>query len=246
MKYIVSFKDESEIPYLVKCDFQPLEEFICDAERAIIQKHFDYADTRNYVILYRCLRATLLLEKYVVHNYKEAYVHFCRLYIKTGIFPKEYGKTIRRVYLSMNRSINQLDKPELPAVTKLNFREVCKCFYILRDYCYKRLNMYEGLEGDAAMSSEHMGKRLTWEEIKRYFPHQVVGLVDCMPEGEFDIETAVVKYTDKTTPYETLVDKVFLGEIRVVSTDYEDDNLFRFQVNRQTIEGLIWDEENRN
>lgn len=141
MKYIVSFEDESEIPYLVKCDFTRTELFIGDAELAIKLKMFDYADARLYVILYRCLRATLLLEKYVVHNYKEAYVHFCRLYIKTGIFPKEYGKTIRRVYLSMNRSINQLDKPALPAVTKQNFREVSKYFDVLKGYCYKRLKI---------------------------------------------------------------------------------------------------------
>ncbi|WP_027406871.1 hypothetical protein [Anaerovibrio sp. RM50] len=79
------------------------------------------------------------------------------------------------------------------------------------------------------MSSEHMGKRLTWEEIKRYFPHQVVGLVDCKPEGKFDIESAVVKYTDKTTPYDILEIKAFDGEIIMISTDYEYDTVFRFQ-----------------
>lgn len=63
MKYIVSFEDESEIPYLVKCDFTRAELFIGDAELAIKQKMFDYADARLYVILYRCLRATLLLKK---------------------------------------------------------------------------------------------------------------------------------------------------------------------------------------
>lgn len=141
MKYIVSFNDESELPYLIKCDFERAEEIIYDAELAIIQKHFDYADTRNYVILYRCLRATLLLEKYVVHNYKEAYVHFCRLYIKTGIFPKEYGKNTKRIYWSMNRSLNQMYESELPAVTKLNFREVRKYFNVMKDYCYKRLKI---------------------------------------------------------------------------------------------------------
>ena len=73
------------------------------------------------------------------------------------------------------------------------------------------------------MSAENIGKRMTWEEIKKCFPHQVVGLVDCLPEGKIDIESAIVKYTNKTTPYEILVDKAFLGEIIIVSTDYEDD-----------------------
>ena len=68
-----------------------------------------------------------------------------------------------------------------------------------------------------------MTERLTWSEIKRRYPNQVVGLVDCLPEGEIDIESAIVKYTSETTPYTTLEEKAFDGEIIMVNTNYEND-----------------------
>ena len=68
-----------------------------------------------------------------------------------------------------------------------------------------------------------MTERMTWEEIKKRYPNQVVGLVDCLPEDEIDIESAKVKYTSETTPYSTLEEKAFDGEIIMVHTDYEND-----------------------
>lgn len=45
-----------------------------------------------------------------------------------------------------------------------------------------------------------MEERLTWKQIVERYPGQWVGLVDveCEPDNEATIVSAVVKYTDKT------------------------------------------------
>ncbi len=45
-----------------------------------------------------------------------------------------------------------------------------------------------------------MEKRLTWEQIKQKYPNQWVGLVDVkyIEDDGISVESAVVKYTDKT------------------------------------------------
>ena len=66
-------------------------------------------------------------------------------------------------------------------------------------------------------------KRMTWEEIKKAYPKQVVGLVDCEPNNG-NWKTAVVKYTDATTPYDIMEEKAFDGEIFIISTSIGEDN----------------------
>jgi len=65
------------------------------------------------------------------------------------------------------------------------------------------------------------GKRMTWKEIKEAYPNQVVGLVDCEPQNSW--KTAIVKYTDATTPYKIMEEKAFDGEIFMISTSVGDD-----------------------
>lgn len=43
-----------------------------------------------------------------------------------------------------------------------------------------------------------MSERLTWEEIQERYPDQWVGLVDITWKNDANIESAVVKYVDKT------------------------------------------------
>ena len=66
------------------------------------------------------------------------------------------------------------------------------------------------------------GKRMTWAEIKKAYPKQLVGLVDCKPE-DVGFETAVVKYTSENTTREELYDRAFDGEIYLLSTTFDDD-----------------------
>ncbi len=57
-----------------------------------------------------------------------------------------------------------------------------------------------------------MTERLTWDEIKRRYPHQNVGLIDCLPDS-LNIDSAVVKYTEKDTSYDEMCLMAFMGEI---------------------------------
>ena len=43
-----------------------------------------------------------------------------------------------------------------------------------------------------------MSNRLTWKEIVERYPDQWVGLVDINWKNEANVESAVVKYSDKT------------------------------------------------
>jgi len=43
-----------------------------------------------------------------------------------------------------------------------------------------------------------MAQRLTWKEIQEKYPDQWVGLVDIVWQDESNIESAIVKYADKS------------------------------------------------
>ena len=58
-----------------------------------------------------------------------------------------------------------------------------------------------------------MAERLTWKQIQEKYPDQWVGLVDVQYRGDdgISVESAVVKYTDKTKS--ELTRMVLKGEI---------------------------------
>lgn len=43
-----------------------------------------------------------------------------------------------------------------------------------------------------------MGERLTWKEIQEKYPDQWVGLIDIEWYNQSTVQSAIVKYTDKT------------------------------------------------
>ena len=43
-----------------------------------------------------------------------------------------------------------------------------------------------------------MSERLTWQQIQEKYPDQWIGLVDITWKNDANIESAVVKYVDKT------------------------------------------------
>lgn len=68
-------------------------------------------------------------------------------------------------------------------------------------------------------------ERLTWEEIQKKYPQQWVGLVDVkyIDDDGISVESAIVKYTDKTKS--ELTRMVLRGEIDSCYTD--PDGLFQ-------------------
>ena len=70
-------------------------------------------------------------------------------------------------------------------------------------------------------------ERLTWPQIKEKYPHQNVGLVDIeCGINSISVKSAIVKYTSNDTSYEELCIRTFAGEIQMMYTTLEEDDLF--------------------
>lgn len=63
--------------------------------------------------------------------------------------------------------------------------------------------------------------RMTWDEIVRKYPGQWVGLTDVESEDGANVDTAVVKYTDKTAD-ELLMMQLQDDSLRSVYTTPDD------------------------
>lgn len=70
-----------------------------------------------------------------------------------------------------------------------------------------------------------MTERMTWDEIVEKYPHQNVGLIDCIPNS-INFDTAIVKCSEKEKSYSELVRMAAKGEIFLMHTDIngEDDS----------------------
>ena len=84
---------------------------------------------------------------------------------------------------------------------------------------------------------EKMGankERLTWSQIKAKYPYQNVGLMDIeCGINSISVESAIVKYTDNDTSYEELCMRTFAGEIQMMYTTSEEEEL-------EGILGKLW------
>ena len=63
---------------------------------------------------------------------------------------------------------------------------------------------------------------MTWEEIKKAYPHQNLGLIKCLPDSN-NIESAIVKYTEKEISYDNLCLMAIKGEIALRYTTIDED-----------------------
>ena len=76
------------------------------------------------------------------------------------------------------------------------------------------------------MVDQMNGERLTWEEIVQKYPHMNVGLVDVETGiNDADIKSAVVKCTDKDTPYGEMFRAAYRNEIMMCYTTRDEDVL---------------------
>lgn len=78
----------------------------------------------------------------------------------------------------------------------------------------------------------YMPERLTWKEIQEKYPDQWVGLIEVKykPDNDATIESAVVKYVDKSKDELTLMQIQTNGEILGRYTT--PDNVFQLGVVR--------------
>lgn len=77
-------------------------------------------------------------------------------------------------------------------------------------------------------------ERLTWKQMKIKYPYQTVGLVDVECAGNsISVKSANVKYTSEDTPYEELCMRAVAGEISMLYTTGEEEEL-------EGILGKLW------
>ncbi len=68
--------------------------------------------------------------------------------------------------------------------------------------------------------------RLTWEEIKKKYPHQYVGLTEVeYGRNKASVISAIVKYTDKNIAYNDMLLMYIRGEILLRYTTLDEDEL---------------------
>ena len=70
-------------------------------------------------------------------------------------------------------------------------------------------------------------RRMTWEEIKKKYPHRQVGLVDVIwtNNDNTNVESAIVKCTDIDMSLEDMADQIFDGAIQTIAyTTPEDES----------------------
>lgn len=67
-----------------------------------------------------------------------------------------------------------------------------------------------------------MNQRLTWNEIKKKYPSQWVGMVDVKKKNDIDIESAVVKYTEKDMTSDEMALATVKGEMVACYTTPDD------------------------
>lgn len=67
-----------------------------------------------------------------------------------------------------------------------------------------------------------MGQRMTWEEIKERYPHQNVGLVDCLPDKN-NIKSAIVICSEEDTSYDDICLMAVRGKCKMTYTTLDED-----------------------
>ena len=71
-----------------------------------------------------------------------------------------------------------------------------------------------------------MNETLTWEEIKRKYPHTYVGLTNIIyGPNNASVNKATVSYTDKDTSIDKLYLMYIKGDIKLRYTTLDEDEL---------------------
>lgn len=66
-------------------------------------------------------------------------------------------------------------------------------------------------------------KRLTWDEIVQTYPNQQVGLSEVEWDNEATVKSAIVAYTEETTPRRVIISIAMLSGGSIVSENTTQD-----------------------
>lgn len=68
-----------------------------------------------------------------------------------------------------------------------------------------------------------MEERLTWKQIKEKYPSQWVGMIDCKMKDGINIESAIVKYTEKDMSSDQMAYETIKGNMIARYTTLNDE-----------------------
>jgi uncharacterized protein (UPF0332 family) len=71
---------------------------LTSAEKSIENEDYDFASSRAYYAVFYFMQAILSTEGLTFSKHSASIAEFGRSFIKTGIFPKEYGKYIQNLF----------------------------------------------------------------------------------------------------------------------------------------------------
>lgn len=83
---------------------QKASDMLASAYRDMDAEDYASANNRAYYCIFHAMRAVLALDNEDYQKHSAVIARFSQKYIKTGVFPREYGKLISNASLIRNRS----------------------------------------------------------------------------------------------------------------------------------------------
>ena len=115
------------------------------AKRDLEAKDYASANNRAYYAIFHGIRAVLALDGEDYKKHSAVIARFTQLYLKSEIFPKEYGKTISHASLIRNRSdyedffiCSNSDTEKLVSDAEVFLKDICN--YLENQYSARRQN----------------------------------------------------------------------------------------------------------
>lgn len=90
--------NQEELTGTIQQMFQKANRSISAAKRHIQEGDYDFASSRAYYAVFYAMQATLLAGKFSFSKHSSVISLFNQHYVKTGIFPKEFGRSISRLF----------------------------------------------------------------------------------------------------------------------------------------------------
>lgn len=89
---------------LSKARLDKARECIADARRLYTKESFNGAVNRSYFSVFHAMRSVLALDGFDSKRYSSITSEFQRLYVKTGLLPKEFSNIIESAFNTQARS----------------------------------------------------------------------------------------------------------------------------------------------
>ena len=99
--------DDNSLPNTLRAMILKAQRSIRSAEKQLNENDYDFGTSRAYYAVFYALEAALLSKGFVLSKHSGVIRGFSKHFVKTGVFPKEFGKLVNR--LSRDRQVGDYD-----------------------------------------------------------------------------------------------------------------------------------------